>query len=397
MNYIECPCIEVTQPIGTFYLAAMGAKELAEITYADVRRIEDERRDIEVYLGIQRPLSSKRVAEISTYVNMEDASFPSSVILAIESIAKRDPNVPLIAEEDQETGGTSQPAGQEQEVRNIIFEKDRSVLRIRKDAKVAKVIDGQHRIEGLKQYTQAKPFIVLTTIFVDMDIEDQAIVFATINKTQTKVNKSLVYDLFEYAHSRSPQKTTHNIAKFLNDTDGSPFRNMIKVLGVADDEKMETITQATFCECLMSYISKKPMIDRNEFRLGKTPPLVEGKTNERLFLRNLFLEKRDAEITRIVWNYFAAVQSRWPRAWGEKAAGNILNKSTGFIALMRFFRSAYLRFGKIGEIISQEQFSEIFSRIEIPEFSPDRYKPGATGQIALYKELLEKSQAPLIA
>lgn len=384
MDYIECKCIEVSQRIGTFYVAAIDSRDLVKITFADVRRIEKEQRDIEIYLGIQRPLSASRVKEIGEYVNLVDASFPSSVILSIESLAQRDPNTPLIDESE------AQPS---EEIRNVEYDRNAGVIRILRDEKVAKVIDGQHRIEGLKYYNQPEPFIVVVTIFVDMDIEDQAMVFATINKTQTKVNKSLVYDLFDYAHTRSPQKTSHNIAKLLNERDGSPFYKRIKILGVADDPEMETLTQATFVESLMSYISKNPMADRNELKLGNRLEKVSGKELERRFFRNLFIEERDAEIAKTIWNYFMAVHHRWPSSWGEKQRGNVLNKSTGFVALMRFLKPAYLSFNRIGEIISDEEFGAIFATIDIADgsFSPERYKPGATGQSALYREFLQQS------
>ena len=78
-------------------------------------------------------------------------------------------------------------------------------------ADVANILDGQHRIEGLKEglssgHPNSEQFQLNVSIFVDLDMDDQSMVFATVNKAQTKVNKSLVYDLFAYAKSRSPQR-----------------------------------------------------------------------------------------------------------------------------------------------------------------------------------------------
>jgi DGQHR domain-containing protein len=372
-HFIESRCIEIRQPIGTFYIASLSYSDLNFITYVDVRRIEKEKRDIETYLGIQRPLSPGRVKEISQYVNLVDACFPTGIILAIDSIEVKD----------------------DIENQNIQYDAKDSKLLIRRDQRVAKVIDGQHRIEGLKSFVGApERFQLNVTIFVDMDIEDQAMVFATINKTQTKVSKSLVYDLYDFAHARSPQKTCHNIAKLLNAKSGSPFKDKIKILGKAYDKSQETITQATFVESLLQYISKDPMSDRNLLKLGKKLARVEGKELEKFFLRNMFIDERDAEIAKIVWNYFAAVRQKWPNAWEGNREGNILNKSTGFIALTRFLRDAYLSFDLIGTIIEQEQFSRIFSKINIADdaFTPDSYRPGSSGQGALYRELCEKSR-----
>ena len=68
------------------------------------------------------------------------------------------------------------------------------------------MIDGQHRIAGLYKYEGEVGFDINVTIFVGTDIADQAQIFSTVNLEQTKVNRSLAYDLFALAHSRSPKK-----------------------------------------------------------------------------------------------------------------------------------------------------------------------------------------------
>ena len=105
-------------------------------------------------------------------------------------------------------------------------------------------------------------------IFIDMDIQDQAMVFATINLKQTKVNRSLAYDLYEFTTSRSPQRTCHDIAKFLNYRQSSPFQGKVKMLGVAR-EPTETITQATFVDRLLRLVSWDQMKDRDQLKSKK--------------------------------------------------------------------------------------------------------------------------------
>ena len=83
-DYIQIQFIEVTQPIGKFYIASIPHKELIEICYADIREIQHE-GDFETYLGIQRDLEPRRIKELSEYVNVSDASFPTSVILSISN------------------------------------------------------------------------------------------------------------------------------------------------------------------------------------------------------------------------------------------------------------------------------------------------------------------------
>ena len=76
-------CLKVTQPIGDFYIASIPAKELVKITYFDVRRVLMEERDVERYLGVQRPLNPGRVKDISAYVQTSDACFPTGIIIAV--------------------------------------------------------------------------------------------------------------------------------------------------------------------------------------------------------------------------------------------------------------------------------------------------------------------------
>lgn len=358
-------CYKVQQPVGEFYVGIIDHKDLLFISYADIRRLStgSELREVEIYTGIQRPLSRNRVKEIGDYVNLIDASFPTSIILHVE-------------QEDAE------------------YNESEETMTLPYKNSIAKILDGQHRIAGLEHFeNDGRKFELNVTIFVGMELEDQAILFATINKAQTKVNKSLVADLFEFAKSRSPQKTAHNIIRALHQKPGSPFEKKIKILGNANDKEKETITQATFADCLIRYISKEPMKDRDIYKREKTPPKYTDKDLKARPFRNLFIEEEDSKIAKIIWNYFSAVRSKWPDAWNNVEPEMILNRSTGFISLMKFLIDCYVSFNRIGEIITEEEFSEIFQRIDIQsgEFNREKYIPGSGGQSQLYKDLKEKS------
>lgn len=360
---IKIDCIEVTQPIGTFYIGSMDSADLVAISYSDVRRIEE--RDVEALSGIERPLSRKRVAELRQYVTNIDASFPTGIILAIES-------------------------------EHAKFDTETRTMTIDKEESVAKIIDGQHRIDGLKGYS-GPTFQLNVTLFVDMDIEDQALLFATINLKQTPVGKSLAYDLFEFAKTRSPQKTCHNIAKLLNSREGSPFYRRIMILGVATGEPTETITQAAFIDRLIGYISPNPMADRDAIKRKPSQPIpkIDGAMIRvrKLIFRNMWSEDRDAEIARVLWNYFSAVAACWPKAWQFKQPGLVLNRTTGFRALMRFLPVAYLSLGGFDSVVPEEDFRTVFTKVRLTddEFTPENFVPGTSGQAKLYHTLEEQT------
>jgi DGQHR domain-containing protein len=357
-GWITFPCIEITQPIGVFYIGVMESDDLIRISLADRGKINSDTRELEVVSGLLRPLLREEVRELRQYVYNVDASFPTAIILALSS-------------------------------EDAVYDKETSTITVRDDDNVAKIIDGQHRIEGLIGYD--KPgFQLNVTLFIDMDMEDQAIVFSTINLKQAVVSKSVVFDLFDYAKTRSPQKTSHHIARLLNARESSPFYRKIMILGTATGKATESLTQAAFIKPLMGYISTNPMADRDQLKRGKKLPLAEPAEVrvKKVVFRNLFIEERDAEIAKIMWNYFKAVEQRWPDAWTVRQPGLILNRTTGYGALMKFLPLAYLTLGT-DTVIPTAEFKAIFDLVKLNdnEFTPDNFKPGSSGQAQLFRKL----------
>lgn len=374
MEYIvDIPFIEVNQPIGRFYVASMKCKDILEIARFDIRRIErDETNDIDNYFGIQRKPSPNRLKEISEYVKFVDATFPNNIVIAIKSLESE------VSDE---------------KIRNIKVENGK--LSIRRNEMIAQIIDGQHRLLGLQKAIDDNPlfsdnlkedFELPVTIYVDMDIENQSMVFATINKAQTKVNKSLVYDLYDLANTRSPYRTAHNIVRVLNENNKSPLKNKIKMLGVADDNLNETIAQATIVECIVKYISKNGLKDRDDL---KRKVRLEIGNDKKLFFRNWFIQEKDLLIARTLLNYFLSIQEKWETAWNNNS---ILVKSTGIIAFMNLLSDLIKDKQFTEKEFSKELFDEIFSNVQINDndFNNDNYPSGGIGQSKLRKELLEQ-------
>jgi DGQHR domain-containing protein len=367
------PVLTVQQPIGQFFVGVLDSKRLCEITHFDIRRML-KKRDFETYLGIQRPLNDERVQEIEEYVETMDACFPTSVILSVP-------------------GSCATYDNQRKELTLSNYQDSDDPSRTVFYAQIAKVLDGQHRIEGLKNY-KGPTFSVNVAIFVDIDVAEEAYIFATVNLTQTKVSRSLAIDLLELARTRSPQKLCHNITVALDQDQRSPFFQKIKRLGVATEGRFnETLTQATFVDALIGYLSSKPVLDRDLYMRGKTPTKAGAVESKSLIFRNMMIDKRDMEITDILWNYFDSVRQRWPNAWKSTGTGLILNRTNGFRALMRFLRPAYLRLVAPGEVPPREKFDGIFKRIEMKddEFNTDNFKPGTSGEVALYHTLMTRS------
>lgn len=368
---ISFRCLKAKQPIGDLYLASIAHRDLIRMTYFDVRRVIDKERDVERYLGIQRPLGKERVSDLEDYVNYLDATFPTSIIIAINQVEYV----------------TYNEADSVMTVSNMKDGDDTPSIPIRR---LGRVIDGQHRIAGLESFS-GNDFEVPVTVFLGADIADQAHIFSTVNLEQTKVSKNLVYDLYELARTRSPQKTAHNIAVTLDRDETSALYKRIKRLGIATvGRDFEPVSQATFVEGLLAHITQDAKGDRDLLLRGKLPERAGGDEIFKLIFRNMFIDGKEVDILNIVYNYFAAVARRWPDAWNDRGRGAVLNRTNGVRALLRFLRHAYLKVAVPGDMVATEKFYDRVFRpiqLESPQLIVENFVPGTSGESKLYRVL----------
>lgn len=378
---ISLPVLKVRQPIGDFFIASISAEELVRISYRDVRKLVENEGDFEKYLGIQRPISTKRINQIKAYITASDATFPTAVILSIdekcaeyEAIDNGADNIgKLLLKPFISTDGAEDDIPME---------------------RIAKVIDGQHRIAAFIDENgnwclpfDERPFDINIAIFIGADVAQQANIFATVNLAQTKVNRSLVYDLTELAKTPSPHKTCHNVAVALNSERTSPLWQRIKRLGTATPgRKKEPITQAAFVEALLPFISKNAAQDRNLLLDGKKLKRATQVELEATPFRNMFIDEKEVDIAEILYNYFSAIREKWPKSWGEiEKTGNLLPKSNAFKAFMRFLKEDVYADAvnrEFGKIPTSKDFTFYFQHAELTDdnFTVENFAPGSGGQ-----------------
>ncbi|WP_308922978.1 DGQHR domain-containing protein [Janthinobacterium sp. J1-1] len=380
---ISIDALKVSQPIGDFFIAVIPHNELTEICYTDVREFGKE-GSLDAYMGIQREIKPDRIEEIKSYVRSPDATFPTSVILAIPNeCAEWDPNNKKLI------------------IKEYIDDLDEENNIYRRT--IAKILDGQHRVTGLSEGDNFQlpleddgaplKFDINVSIFIGADIAEQANIFATVNLAQTKVNRSLVYDLAELSKSRSPFKTAHNVAVVLDQATRSPFFQNIKRLGVATQGRIgETLTQATIVDSIIPLYSKNPALDVHVLKKGKKLRQPTLQELQQQIFRGLFVNEEDEIITKIIWSYFASIKERWPIAWDNKERGNIIKRTNGIKAFMRFLPTAYIFLAKekIGRHVEKNEFLTIFKNINIldDDFNINNFPPGSSGESKLYKKLI---------
>lgn len=361
---------EVRQEIGTFYSTVMPAQTLLEICTFDFRQIK-ENNGVKEFLGIQRPLNLARVKEIQKFIRTSDGCFPTSIVISVD-----------------ERCVTLDEVASEITLHSYEDKVDPEIMIAFRG--IATIIDGQHRLKAFDGTDINWDLSV--NIFVGIDEGTQASIFAKVNLAQTKVNKSLVYDLFTFDKGRSPEKTCHEIVVALNSIQDSPFFQRIKRLGSATDGVFgETLSQATVVKGILPYITKDPMTDRDlGKRFGVFPDRGAVDFERRIFYP-FFQKRSDAEILAILINYFSAVRERWPQAWDNTGKGAILSRTNGFNGLIRFLRDVYLTLTTQPKVISKQEFGEIFARCTITDnqFNPAVFPPGSSGAAELYRQLCE--------
>ena len=315
--------LEVRQPIGTFYVGRMSANDVIAISKVSRR----EGRD-----GHQRQLKEKRAKEIALYCQDPDATFPTPVILSVDkdNFVLEDSPIPEL-----------------------------SCFSYNENSKIAEILDGQHRIAGIMK-SNNRDFDLPVVVMFNLKEEQKAYVFSTINGNQVKVDRSLIYDLFDLSESRSPYKTCHQIARIMNSEETSPFYRRLKMLE-KKTHASETISQSTFVTNLCELISNSPQEDAIQIKRGKTPKL--GKDSGKLVFRKYFVDNRDDIILRILINYFNAVSVVFEKEWSDPD-NYILTKSVGFEGLISALRTLIPTGEKMGDL-SEDYFKNVFLELKV--------------------------------
>lgn len=312
--------IEINQPIGTFYIGKMSSTDIIQISKVSQR---------DSLGGHQRQLKNTRAKEIATYCTDPDATFPTPVILAVSE----EDFIPIVP---SESGFVS-------------FKYDET-------KKIAEILDGQHRIAGISVAAD-KEFELPVVVMFNLREEQKAYVFSTINGNQVKVDRSLIYDLFDLSETPSPYKTCHYIARSMNSDPQSPFYKRLKMLEKRESAK-QTISQNTFVTNLCQLIAAKPQEDA--IALKKQVPLLD---NPKYVFRKYFIRGKDEVILKILHNYFGAAAEVFSDEWNNPK-DFILTKSVGFEGLISALSVLVPRGEEKGDL-SKQWFALVFEQLKI--------------------------------
>jgi DGQHR domain-containing protein len=288
------------------------------------------RRDDDKEAGYQRNLSKQRAADIAHYIDKENGCIPNSILVNLEQ------------------GAT--------------YDEKTQTLRIPDQPKAAWVIDGQHRMFGLRQARTTYDLVV--TAFLDINVAEQAKQFKIINSKQKGVPTSLLYDLLDLTKDGTyVQQRGHELATRLNEDAESPWYHQIDLTGSGDG----LITQTRVVTAVENLISE----------------------------RGALFQYSEEEQYGILRNYFTAIKTIFTSDWGNK--NSVLTKALGFsawlIVLPQVFNNSLQRF----QNFTVKSIVTVLTPIKGYNFSTEHHKgwaghPGENRLAAALADALKSSE-----
>lgn len=346
-SFLVLELARVNQKSQFFYLAKAPAKEIvkmftvspAEYDVGKYKHLSEKTKDESEYYeeiirdkknqivksNFQREKDINRVNQISKFIsNNEYSFFPNTIICTCDLI---DYDTDLTIGEVIENHYNEET--------NLSFYctiGDKEYLVIPILPKSILVIDGQHRLEGLKKYFEDNPllaesFDVILSFLIDFDRAIIAQQFYTINYEQKPVNKSVLYHLMgEFSDEIDELTLLHNFIRVFNELEKSPFYKRIKMLGktptsLDDEEKrLLSISQAFLIDELMKTISSKSI----------------NSLYQPIFLHYYKTDSKRVEIISFLLKYFNAVK-RIRHDW-VLPSESIVSKGLGIGALVKILQ-----------------------------------------------------------
>ena len=271
MSKLSLPAARVRQGTLTLYAISLKVKDLLAKNFYSVEKLDPEDEDDS---GFQRVLNKARAKKLADYIlkgqDSEDAFLPTSVFLAT------DKSLPF------------------QEKDNTI-EIDTAIIC------PFSVVDGQHRIEGLRMAAEkderVHDFEIPVVIAVKLSKLEQMCHFLIVNTTQKSVDTSVEQRIFarlsaaldveelptlprwmQNVLDKGEVEKAIKYVDFLNKTQGSPWFGKIKMANVADSEG--TINQRSFVKAIVKYVltANNPLSVFNDFDREKKIFLNYWKT-----------------------------------------------------------------------------------------------------------------------
>lgn len=301
MARVTASYVELKQGDRTFLLTKLPARVVTRISYAAVRGQSEEKG------AIQRILNPRRITGIKDFT-LQVGHFPNAIVLNWVS-------------EDNPIATAN------------------GKLSFSDNENSAQIIDGQHRIAGIRAAIEEKASIgnieLPVVIYQKLSTQDCADIFLSINTEQKPVPRSLVFDLYGVASEPVVDPAAvraRDIAMFLNETEESPYYGEIKLPNTPIRKGGIALSTA----------------------VTAIKPLVEDKgAFEQIDIRELEPQRQ------IILNFFLALREKYKNRWDDK--DNVFMYAAGFVGAMDFLKLKLIPYGNIAQSFTVKTIRDAIS------------------------------------
>ncbi len=298
--------VEIKQGNRHLYLTFLTVRDFMATNFYRIDKLDVKNKE-----GFQRLLNDKRALSFGNDIidahKVNQEFLPTSVFLA--------------------TSGT---VGYDKESNEIFFDLSPSAGICPLD-----VVDGQHRIEGLRMAIDKEPalldFTIAVTIASGLSEAEKMLQFVVVNTTQSPVDSGVAQHIvarftkmkgvenlpylprwLNKSVEKGDDEKAMDIAKFLNSDEKSPWRGRIRFSDEGKKNTRHTIEQKTFVKLI-----KKDLLTSDH-------PLYYSDENKR---------------RKILINFWTAVENIFidNSAGGDESANTVIFKSNGMIFFHHIF------------------------------------------------------------
>ena len=394
--------------MGIFFVVVLPAELLLRVGFSDTMRAKLNEDGIGYTLdGAQRLIKDKRLTEIANYIQRVDAVFPNSIIVAANHDSRLGYNqgeAETIESEQTDEGGVD-GVDVESKVWTIKqTEEGDYYLNIPSDAQTAAIIDGQHRLFSFAKVDSEtlSSMRLLCSIFLDLPKALQAQIFATINSTQKRVDRSLTFELFGYNVNDekeeywTPDKLAVFLTRKLGTDENSCLRGHIFVAPKLDEELKKlasqntwTVSTAVVVDGILRLISSNPKRDSNimksDIALSRSHLKTGPKDNTPL--RDVFIDRNDTLLYTMVCNYLSACDQVF---WQNSSNDSFIKRTVGVQALFDILRQISTQ-SLNDKNIGISYFIKKLGKAGAIDFSDELFKvPAGKGRSKIRKAIEEK-------
>src|SRR5581483_3353299 len=230
------------------------------------------------------------------------------------------------------------------------------------------IIDGQHRLAGLRFYAEKHPeqaakIEVPCVVFDGMTADFATEMFVIINSTHTKINKSHLVDLYEKVSWTSPDKRfAAKLVNFLYEADDSPLQYRINRLGGRSRQEKWILQSDLFNEFRKAVEHHEKLFEeRFQIRADRAYPMIRdyfkavkevmepvwGKNDKFMFTRDVTLKALVRVLDDLL--YHRALINQWDQERNPVPFRPLLQGWAGFAKEFRT-DGFYERFPAKGQV-----------------------------------------------